>query len=142
MIRRPPRSTLFPYTTLFRSVCGEIPSNRLKGRLIRGNPVFWRGRLERWGRVQRRRDRDGRDDRENEEGEGTRKGTGDRRHGEENHGETDGRRKGDRNYPNPRRDRAACSAVLGRARPAGRSGRAGLAAGRTRTDADGFVAFL
>src|SRR3712207_8259479 len=23
MIRRPPRSTLFPYTTLFRSVCGE-----------------------------------------------------------------------------------------------------------------------
>src|SRR5437667_4843860 len=22
MIRRPPRSTLFPYTTLFRSVCG------------------------------------------------------------------------------------------------------------------------
>src|SRR5438105_5660070 len=29
MIRRPPRSTLFPYTTLFRSLCGadgtEIP---------------------------------------------------------------------------------------------------------------------
>src|SRR3712207_9358547 len=26
MIRRPPRSTLFPYTTLFRSdVCGDIP---------------------------------------------------------------------------------------------------------------------
>src|SRR5258708_8092074 len=25
MIRRPPRSTLFPYTTLFRSLCG--PSN-------------------------------------------------------------------------------------------------------------------
>src|SRR2546427_5720336 len=24
MIRRPPRSTLFPYTTLFRSVCGGI----------------------------------------------------------------------------------------------------------------------
>src|SRR2546427_6789176 len=23
MIRRPPRSTLFPYTTLFRSLCGE-----------------------------------------------------------------------------------------------------------------------
>src|SRR2546426_4738683 len=23
MIRRPPRSTLFPYTTLFRSQCGE-----------------------------------------------------------------------------------------------------------------------
>src|SRR2546429_1737956 len=26
MIRRPPRSTLFPYTTLFRSVEAEIPS--------------------------------------------------------------------------------------------------------------------
>src|SRR3712207_8191366 len=25
MIRRPPRSTLFPYTTLFRSVRNEIP---------------------------------------------------------------------------------------------------------------------
>src|SRR3712207_7886897 len=26
MIRRPPRSTLFPYTTLFRSVGGEVRS--------------------------------------------------------------------------------------------------------------------
>src|SRR2546430_17501940 len=26
MIRRPPRSTLFPYTTLFRSVCGNRPA--------------------------------------------------------------------------------------------------------------------
>ena len=26
MIRRPPRSTLFPYTTLFRSFSGEMPS--------------------------------------------------------------------------------------------------------------------
>src|SRR5260221_9785049 len=26
MIRRPPRSTLFPYTTLFRSVCPSRPS--------------------------------------------------------------------------------------------------------------------
>src|SRR2546430_9203911 len=24
MIRRPPRSTLFPYTTLFRSLCGNV----------------------------------------------------------------------------------------------------------------------
>src|SRR5258708_22250668 len=24
MIRRPPRSTLFPYTTLFRSVCADV----------------------------------------------------------------------------------------------------------------------
>src|SRR3712207_6911670 len=31
MIRRPPRSTLFPYTTLFRSHCGacHTPRNRL-----------------------------------------------------------------------------------------------------------------
>src|SRR3712207_8248983 len=29
MIRRPPRSTLFPYTTLFRSV--EVPAERLIG---------------------------------------------------------------------------------------------------------------
>src|SRR6202050_3768208 len=26
MIRRPPRATLFPYTTLFRSGCGEFES--------------------------------------------------------------------------------------------------------------------
>src|SRR5258706_13249016 len=25
MIRRPPRSTLFPYTTLFRSICTNLP---------------------------------------------------------------------------------------------------------------------
>src|SRR3712207_9210465 len=28
MIRRPPRSTLFPYTTLFRSVCGAVVASR------------------------------------------------------------------------------------------------------------------
>src|SRR5690348_18084433 len=28
MIRRPPRSTLFPYTTLFRSVLGSFPGRR------------------------------------------------------------------------------------------------------------------
>src|SRR5256885_5265810 len=27
MIRRPPRSTLFPYTTLFRSICSAAGSN-------------------------------------------------------------------------------------------------------------------
>src|SRR3712207_8008252 len=38
MIRRPPRSTLFPYTTLFRSVgdvlvrsCGEVASSTARG---------------------------------------------------------------------------------------------------------------
>src|SRR2546422_4628122 len=30
MIRRPPRSTLFPYTTLFRSTSNQIASNPLR----------------------------------------------------------------------------------------------------------------
>src|SRR2546430_13876000 len=34
MIRRPPRSTLFPYTTLFRSHCA--PANVIDHRLING----------------------------------------------------------------------------------------------------------
>src|SRR2546430_17480923 len=31
MIRRPPRSTLFPYTTLFRSLAGRIDAGRGRG---------------------------------------------------------------------------------------------------------------
>src|SRR5688572_32061472 len=31
MIRRPPRSTLFPYTTLFRSHVGRLDGQRLPG---------------------------------------------------------------------------------------------------------------
>src|SRR2546426_4550442 len=31
MIRRPPRSTLFPYTTLFRSHVENFPTPRIKG---------------------------------------------------------------------------------------------------------------
>src|SRR3712207_8835363 len=64
MIRRPPRSTLFPYTTLFRSgrgrgaggrgrcrrseprrATGGGSSGRLRGR--RDPPVRWRGRRRR-----------------------------------------------------------------------------------------------
>src|SRR5256885_11372593 len=52
MIRRPPRSTLFPYTTLFRSVgsqiCDILPTNVtvITGSLstnahLVGNTVFW-----------------------------------------------------------------------------------------------------
>src|SRR5258708_13954693 len=33
MIRRPPRSTLFPYTTLFRSGCGGIPGCNARRRV-------------------------------------------------------------------------------------------------------------
>src|SRR3989442_8646529 len=32
MIRRPPRSTLFPYTTLFRSVCAAEPRDHARRR--------------------------------------------------------------------------------------------------------------
>src|SRR3712207_7126958 len=34
MIRRPPRSTLFPYTTLFRSLCGVPASGPLQGKAL------------------------------------------------------------------------------------------------------------
>src|SRR5258708_24672960 len=43
MIRRPPRSTLFPYTTLFRSVLPNVPDNNnaeLKKRLQEGLIAF------------------------------------------------------------------------------------------------------
>src|SRR5256884_7326844 len=35
MIRRPPRSTLFPYTTLFRSILGVLNADDLRCRLCR-----------------------------------------------------------------------------------------------------------
>src|SRR3712207_8579100 len=44
MIRRPPRSTLFPYTTLFRSP-GERPRKSLIGRLSCGFDVDQKGEL-------------------------------------------------------------------------------------------------
>src|SRR2546430_14025603 len=37
MIRRPPRSTLFPYTTLFRSRDGRRPCRRSPGRPFRSS---------------------------------------------------------------------------------------------------------
>src|SRR2546422_6433603 len=41
MIRRPPRSTLFPYTTLFRSVLETIsPRNVTGGTISTVNPCF------------------------------------------------------------------------------------------------------
>ena len=36
MIRRPPRSTLFPYTTLFRSYVREIPGYRERHQVLPG----------------------------------------------------------------------------------------------------------
>src|SRR3712207_8396165 len=41
MIRRPPRSTLFPYTTLFRSLPGERPCTRESS--LPGRPRTERG---------------------------------------------------------------------------------------------------
>src|SRR2546427_12820696 len=38
MIRRPPRSTLFPYTTLFRSMVGERPQGHRERRLAECPP--------------------------------------------------------------------------------------------------------
>src|SRR3989442_3611220 len=49
MIRRPPRSTLFPYTTLFRSNLGRSPLPRADRRRLGGG---WRNKLlfrRRWG---------------------------------------------------------------------------------------------
>src|SRR5256885_13113275 len=42
MIRRPPRSTLFPYTTLFRSPSPSKPSNEVTDRLFPHHPVLRR----------------------------------------------------------------------------------------------------
>src|SRR2546429_6267078 len=41
MIRRPPRSTLFPYTTLFRSVVNNIDEEPFLYRQIRQNSGSW-----------------------------------------------------------------------------------------------------
>src|SRR3712207_8359432 len=56
MIRRPPRSTLFPYTTLFRSAPG--------GTVQVSNAMIWSGRdgpqcraIDHWGTCPRARDR-------------------------------------------------------------------------------------
>src|SRR3712207_7607366 len=44
MIRRPPRSTLFPYTTLFRSGCAGGLAGRGAGRSARAGPADCLGR--------------------------------------------------------------------------------------------------
>src|SRR5436190_15613228 len=55
MIRRPPRSTLFPYTTLFRSPRPRRTCPDRTGRCLRGTPS-WRLRSGPWwARPERRR---------------------------------------------------------------------------------------
>src|SRR2546422_7008427 len=66
MIRRPPRSTLFPYTTLFRSPQGEEPTGprdrRRPGRLdlhrVRADPSEDRGPPLQGGGYRRRQTAD------------------------------------------------------------------------------------
>src|SRR2546425_5191010 len=48
MIRRPPRSTLFPYTTLFRSL---LPEGHLHHRARRGRHAARAGRAHALGRL-------------------------------------------------------------------------------------------
>src|SRR5258708_27728818 len=40
MIRRPPRSTLFPYTTLFRSLVYDRSCSNIQGDTAAKNPIF------------------------------------------------------------------------------------------------------
>src|SRR3712207_8678067 len=51
MIRRPPRSTLFPYTTLFRSVRPPRWPGGVAGRTARPGPVGGGGRVRGGGVV-------------------------------------------------------------------------------------------
>src|SRR3712207_7214837 len=53
MIRRPPRSTLFPYTTLFRSEGGARSRRSLLGREVRTYPLRSRNRCVRASSVAR-----------------------------------------------------------------------------------------
>src|SRR2546427_6637215 len=52
MIRRPPRSTLFPYTTLFRSWVGQGVGTMKKGGAVsyRG-AVYYQSSSSRWSRL-------------------------------------------------------------------------------------------
>src|SRR3989442_2846892 len=66
MIRRPPRSTLFPYTTLFRSGVATLPGGVGVGRLGAADPVLAdplepSGRVRPGGRGGGHRDRGQRD---------------------------------------------------------------------------------
>src|SRR5438034_8832941 len=42
MLRRPPRSTLFPYTTLFRSALGSLPGARQPAQISPRRPTCCR----------------------------------------------------------------------------------------------------
>src|SRR5688572_31693804 len=46
MIRRPPRSTLFPYTTLFRSSSGSRAKSRVGLAIVRGKQPNRKGNVD------------------------------------------------------------------------------------------------
>src|SRR5438067_7300454 len=54
MMPLPPSTTLFPYTTLFRSLSGAQAAAALAAAgaalAVRGPPAVWQGRLARWTR--------------------------------------------------------------------------------------------
>src|SRR2546426_6895051 len=54
MIRRPPRSTLFPYTTLFRSDVSSLPRRRAESESCRPQGARARAHARRRPRVARR----------------------------------------------------------------------------------------
>src|SRR5687768_17726020 len=62
MIRRPPRSTLFPYTTLFRSLRKDEQDAAARGRYVRGRLD---GNVVNCHRPDLRQEADGRGDQEN-----------------------------------------------------------------------------
>src|SRR5947199_5575600 len=49
MIRRPPRSTLFPYTTLFRSQDGSVSTRGQRRSQSKGHPAHAASRLQHCG---------------------------------------------------------------------------------------------
>src|SRR2546427_1031291 len=57
MIRRPPRSTLFPYTTLFRSACGDAGAPPAEARRAAPRDASHHGRPERVQQAPRQPDR-------------------------------------------------------------------------------------
>src|SRR2546430_4670221 len=57
MIRRPPRSTLFPYTTLFRSRWGAVAAAQEAAQRFPANPDAWMLLGEAWQMVFRQQDR-------------------------------------------------------------------------------------
>src|SRR5690349_22639775 len=56
MIRRPPRSTLFPYTTLFRSQCEALTEGRWRGVAGPSTPRYASRSEEHTSELQSRRD--------------------------------------------------------------------------------------